>query len=666
MQSRFLIVAMAAMSVVTAAPRGSVAPQRPPEAPAAAPVKPAPQDSPPPAPAPGGSHTLDGDDLHAWLDGFLPYALKSGDIAGAVIAVVKDGKVVLEQGYGYSDVAKKTPMDARQTLVRPGSTSKLFTWTAVMQLVQQGKIDLNRDVNTYLDFKITSASGRPITMLDLMNHRAGFEEGLKDILAIDPHRLQSTETYLKTHPRPMLFAPGEVPAYSNYGAALAGYIVQRVSGEAFDSYVEHHIFQPLGMAHSTFTQPLPERFKAEMSQGYQTASSQPQPYELVIPAPAGSLASTAADMTRFMLAHLQEGRVGDFEMLDPQTTKLMHTPSESSLPGFSTMAHGFFYETRNGRTLIGHGGDSVVFHTECDLLPEEGVGIFYNFNSRGRDGAVYGLRKALLDQFMDRYFPAPATQEVPKLPSATADAEKIAGRYESSRRVEHGFLSIFYLLQQTTIAANGDGTITTPRSLEPGNAILQEIAPDIWRESDGQRQLALRTVGGVKTVLDSEDPTSVLQAVPFRRSAALNLTVLLGSFVVLLLALILWPVRWLVRRQYRAPVESAEVRRLRRWIGIAVAFDVLYFVVWMAVLKPVLNVELWVYSSGFDPVVRTLQFAGLLVIAAAVVGVWCLWRLSRLQASGWAWLRNAVLAAALLGVVWIGVLGGLITFNLNY
>jgi CubicO group peptidase (beta-lactamase class C family) len=612
------------------------------------------------------THALDKDDLHAWLDGLLPYALKSGDIAGAVVAVVKDGNVILEQGYGYSDVDKKTPMKAGETLVRAGSTSKLFTWTAVMQLVQQGKIDLNRDVNTYLDFKITSASGRPITMLDLMNHRAGFEEGLKDILAVDPQRLQSPETYLKTHPRPMLFPPGEVPAYSNYGAALAGYIVQRVSGEAFDRYVEHHIFQPLGMAHSTFTQPLPERFKPEMSQGYQTASSPPQPYELVIPAPAGSLATTAADMTRFMLAHLQEGRLGDFEMLDPQTAKLMHSPSESALPGFATMAHGFFYETRNGRTLIGHGGDTVVFHTECDLLPEEGVGIFYNFNSRGRDGAVYGLRKTLLDEFMNRYFPAPAGKEFPKLASAAADAQKIAGRYESSRRVEHGFLSIFYLLQQTSIAANPDGTITTPRSLEPGNATFQEIAPDVWRDSDGQRQLALRTIGGVKTVIDSEDPTSVLQAVPFRRSAALNLTVLLGSFVVLVLALLAWPVRVLVRRHYRVPAESAEVRGLRRWIGIAVAIDVLYLIAWMVVLKPVLNVELWVYTSGFDPVIRTMQLAGLLVIAAGALGVWCLWRLSRLQGSPWAWLRHGVLAAALLGIVWIGFLGGLITFNLNY
>jgi CubicO group peptidase (beta-lactamase class C family) len=619
-----------------------------------------------PVPAATRSHTLDKEDLRAWLDGLLPYALKSGDIAGAVVAVVKDGNVVLEQGYGYSDVARKTPMDAGRTLVRAGSTSKLFTWTAVMQLVQQGKIDLNRDVNSYLDFKITSASGRPITMLDLMNHRAGFEEGLKDILAVDPHGLQSTEDYLKTHPRPMLFPPGEVPAYSNYGAALAGYIVQRVSGETFDSYVEHHIFQPLGMAHSTFAQPLPERFKPDMSQGYPTASSPPQPYELIIPAPAGSLATTAADMTRFMLAHLQKGRVGDSEILDRETTKLMHSPSETSLPGFSTMAHGFFYETRNGRTLIGHGGDTVVFHTECDLLPEEGVGIFYNFNSRGRDSAVYGLRKTLLDEFMNRYFPAPAAPQEPQLPSAVADAQKIAGRYESSRRVEHGFLAIFYLLQQTSIAANGDGTITTPRSLEPGDATFREIAPDVWRETDGQRQLALRTVSGVKTVLDSEDPTSVLQAVPLRRSAALNLTVLLGSFALLVLALILWPARSLLRRQYRAPAESAEVRRLRRWIGIAVAIQVLYLIAWMAVLKPVLNTELWVYSSGFDPVVRALQLAGILVIAAAAAGVWCLWRLSELRASGWAWLRNGVLAAALVGIVWIGFLGGLISFNLNY
>jgi CubicO group peptidase (beta-lactamase class C family) len=627
------------------------------------------KDSPQAPPAAPGAHPLDADDLHAWLDGLLPYGMKSGDIAGAVIAVVKDGHVLLQEGYGFADVDKRTPMDPERTLIRPGSTSKLFTWTAVMQLVAQGKIDLNRDVNAYLDFKVSSKSGEPITMLDLMNHRAGFEEGLKDILAIDPRELQSSATYLKDHPRPMLFAPGAVPAYSNYGATLAGYIVERVSGEPFERYVERHIFLPLGMAHSTFDQPLPPRFRSAMSEGYRTATTAPQPYELITTRPAGSLTTTTADMTHFMIAHLEHGRFDDHEILDSQTVELMHTPSETALPGFSTIAHGFFYDTRNGHIVIGHGGDTVFFHTEFDLLPEEGVGIFYNFNSRGRDNAVYPLRKALFDEFMDRYFPPAQSSprgEAPNLKSASTDARRIAGRYWESRRVEHGFLSVFYLLQQTVISANPDGTISAPRTLEPGEATFREVAPDVWQESWGTRELALRNSDGVKTVIDSEDPTSVLQVVPVLRSAPLNLTVMLGSFAILALTLALWPVSWLLRRHYHVPAKSTEVGRLRRWLLAAVAIDLVYFLAWAWLLTPVLDVKLWAYSTGFDPVVRTLQLAGLLVIAAAVLGIWCLWRLSKLQGSRISWVRNGALAAALLGIVWIGFVGKLFSFNLNY
>ncbi len=348
-----------------------------------------------------------------------------------------------------------------------------------MQLVEQGKIDLNRNVDEYLDFKVSPPGGTPITMLDLMNHRAGFEEGLKDILSNDPHGLESTETYLKQHPRPLLFATGTVPAYSNYGAALAGYIVQRVSGEPFERYIQEHIFTPLGMAHSTFVQPLPDQFKGLASQGYRTASAPPQPYELVVTAPAGSLAATAGDMARFMLAQLNLGRLDESEILKTQTAALMQSPSESALPGFSTMAHGFFHESRNGHTLIGHGGDTLVFHTEFDLLPQDHVGIFYNFNSRGRDSAVYGLRKALLEQFMDRYFPAPVTAaNSAALATATQDAQQIAGRYQSSRRVEHGFLSLFYLLQQSTITANPDGSVSAPGFLEAAEDVFREVSPE--------------------------------------------------------------------------------------------------------------------------------------------------------------------------------------------
>lgn len=623
------------------------------------------------APSPAGvatAHELNATDAEAWLDGLMSYGLKNGDIAGAVVAVVKDGKVLYQSGYGYADVEHKKPMDAESVMTRIGSTSKLFTWIAVMQLVEQGKLDLNENVDKYVDFKVSPASGKPITLTDLMNHRGGFEEGLKDVLTFDPQRAQSTATYLKEHPRPLLFPAGTVPAYSNYGASLAGYIVERASGEAFDRYIEDHIFLPLGMHNSTFAQPLPERFKGKVSNGYRTASLPPQPYELVVTRPAGSVTTTAADMTRFMLALLQQGSLDGASILRSETVQTMYSASETVPAGFAAMAHGFFRETRNGRTVIGHGGDTVFFHTDLAVLPDEGVGIFCSFNSRGRDEAVYGLRQALINQFLDRYFPrAPDVQKPATLASATADAQKIAGRYESSRRIEHGFLSIFYLLQQATINANGDGTIDAPKAFEPGNARYREVAPNIWREIDGTRQLALETVNGIKTVVDSENPTSVFQEVPGHRAAPLNMTILAVSFAVAVGTVLLWPILFLFRRRYQHPLTSSvEARRARLFLRVGALFDVLWLLAWTFVLMPVLSTQLDVYSTSLDGVIRTLQIAGLVVIGLALLGAWSFWRLCRAETSVLARIGNGVIAAALLGLVWVGWLGGLIGFNVNY
>ena len=615
-----------------------------------------------------GTHVLDAEDLSAWLDGRVPYALKSGDIAGAVVVVVKDGMVLFEKGYGSADVAAKIPMDAKTSMVRIGSTSKLFTWTAVMQLVQQGKIDLDRNVNDYLDFKIPETYGKPITMRMLMNHRAGFEEGLKDIIAYDPARLQSNEKYLKTHPRPMLFPPGKVPAYSNYGAALAGYIVQRVSGEPYEVYVGRRIFQPLGMLHSTMVQPLPDKFKSFAAKGYRTASDEaPSPFELVTTSPAGSASVTAADMARFMLAQLQQGSFDGHAILDPATTALMHSPSESELPGFATMAHGFFSDTQNGQTVIGHGGDTIVFHTELDLLPRQGVGIFYTFNSRGKDQAVYGARKELFDGFMDRYFPTAAIIDPPALASAASDAHKIAGRYQSSRRVEHGFLSALYLLSQTVITANPDGTITVPDELSGGLITYREVAPQRWRQLGGTHELALSQVDGVKTVSDSENPVSVLQQAPFLHSAPLNLTVLAFSFFVLLCTLLLWPLAAVLRRADRATSgTSVEAKRLRLYQRLAVVFDAIYLFAWFKMIQPLLNTDFGIYNTAHDWLVRTLQVSGLLAIAAALVGVWAAWRMLRVDASRLSRIWSVLVALALLGVVWVAWIGQLMSWNLNY
>src|SRR3954467_2424987 len=207
------------------------------------------------------THPLTADDLNTWLDGYMPYAISKGDIPGGVVVVVKDGQVLTERGYGYSNVAKKTKVDPKNTLFRPGSISKLFTWTALMQQVEQGKVDLNADVNKYIDFKIPPYQGKPITVLNLMTHTPGFEEAVKDLITLDPKDQVQFDALLKRWVPKRIYAPGTTPAYSNYGASLAGYIVQRVSGMPFDTYLERNIFTPLGMAHSTFRQPLPANLK---------------------------------------------------------------------------------------------------------------------------------------------------------------------------------------------------------------------------------------------------------------------------------------------------------------------------------------------------------------------------------------------------------------------
>ena len=246
-------------------------------------------------------------DVDAWLDGFVPYAMSTGDIAGGVIVVVKDGEVLAQKGYGYADVAAKKPVDPERTMFRAGSVAKLVVHTAVMQLVEQGKLDLDADIQQYLDFPVPDADafGKPVTLHNLMTHTGGFEELVRGLMASDPKVLMPLETYVKATKPTRIFPPGEVPSYCNYCVTLEGYIVQRVSGESFDDYLDKHIFAPLGMSNSTFRQPLPKQFAEQMSTGYRTASQPPGYFELVGPAPAGSLSTTGADMARFMIAQMQ-------------------------------------------------------------------------------------------------------------------------------------------------------------------------------------------------------------------------------------------------------------------------------------------------------------------------------------------------------------------------
>jgi CubicO group peptidase (beta-lactamase class C family) len=573
--------------------------------------EPAPEDVPP------GKHELTATDLEAFLDGLVPLQIERDDIAGAVVAVVKDGKVLFEHGYGYADGGKKTPVSPQATLFRPGSISKLFTWTAVMQLVGEGKLDLDRDVNDYLDFKIPPAYGKPITLRNVLTHTPGFEESIKGLFVPDAKDMEPLGKYLATHLPQRVFPPATTPAYSNYGATLAGYIVQRVSGQPFDEYVRQHIFQPLGMTHSTFAQPLPPEWKPHMSQGYQLASEAPKDFELVQAYPAGSLASSADDMTRFMIAHLQDGQYGGASILQPQIARLMHARAFANVPDMNAMALGFYEESRNGHRIIGHGGDTNWFHSDLHLILDANVGFFVSYNSAGR--AEGEPRNELWRKFLDRYFPyqPPA---VPPLASAAQDARSVAGTYITSRGDQTNVFSVFSLFDEMGVAAKPDGTLTVDQLKDFAGQPKrwQEVAPLEYRQVDGQDRLAFQKDGSGRLRLITDFPAIIYLRAHWYENRMVNEVILIACAAIFLLTLLFWPVAALVRRHYAKPLMlTASQRRLRLAVRVVCALDLAFIAGWGSIILGLNDVA--ALNEQLDPWMRLLQVVGWLGVVGLVV-----------------------------------------------
>lgn len=610
-------------------------------------------------------------DLEAWLDGYLPYALDNGDIAGAVVVVVKDGQVLLQKGYGYSDVEKRTPVDPTETLFRPGSVSKLFTWTAVMQLVEQGKLDLDADVNKYLDFKIPSPDGKPMTLRQIMTHTTGLEEQIRALITSNKEEIIPLETALKRWVPERIHAPGATPAYSNYATALAGYIVQRVSGEPFDAYIARHIFQPLGMARSSFSQPLQPALLAKMSKGYDKASDgKAKDYEFISMAPAGSLASTGADMGRFMIAHLQDGAYGEARILGAETARKMHSTGQASVGPLNRMMLGFYETTVNGHRAIAHGGDTTLFHSDLQLFLDDGIGIFVSMNSNGRDGATGVIRGALVRGFADRYLPGPK-ERASALDAAQAKlhAQQMVGHYDSSRRPQSNLLSMVNMLGQVKVMANEDGTLSVPLAMGANGVPKKwrEISPYLWQDVAGSDRLAADVVDGKITRFTMEPyaPIMVFERLSTWRS--LSLPLLAASLTVLLLTVLAWPVSALVRRHYgvRYALSGADARahRLARFTALAVLLSIggtLGFVV--AMLG-----DLEMTGPGSDKWINLLRLFAMVVLpVGAALSVWNAWQVLRNRRRWLAKLWAVLLALSCLFLLWIGFANHLIGYGAYY
>lgn len=543
------------------------------------------------------------------LDRAVPRLLQQDRVPGAVVSVVSGGSTVFAKGYGLADVERGTAFDASRSLVRIASITKLFTWTAVMQQVQAGRLDLDADVNRYLQgLPVPSTFPEPVTLRHLMNHTAGFEDYTLATASRHAADVPPLGRYLAEHMPQRVRPAGEISSYSNYGAALAGHIVSEVSGEPYDSYVRRHLFEPLGMTRSTASQPLPETLAADLARSYDSETQTPQPIPFMFDnlAPGGSISTTAVDMARFMTAHLRPGSI-----LSAASAARMHERSFAADPRLDGYAHGFKERTINGHRVLMHDGGWEGFRSALMLVPDCDFGLFVSFNGTGAGAGAAEFTDAFFDRF--------AAESIAPTQASSASgsvAAPRAGFYQPTRRNESTVEKVASLLSPSRLTVDGDGTIHFKGK-------QWTAQPDgLYRATDGSDRLVFLNGYGGRRYVATDGPAYELMArgeeLPF------NLIVLLVFAIPALTTLVLLPA-WLVRRIARRPSRVTTTWRAARALAAgAAALGLIFLVTLMTVLTG--NTDEFLYGVPFNfhllLVLPPLVLASAVAATAATVKGW--------------------------------------------
>jgi CubicO group peptidase (beta-lactamase class C family) len=586
---------------------------------------------------------VDPAEIEAFLDGLLGVQLADGQVAGATVAIVRDGRVLFSGGYGWADVDGRATVDPATTLFRIGSVTKLFTWTAVMQLRDEGRLDLDADVNRYLDFRIPATYPQPITLRHLMTHTPGFEDRAFRLFA--PGERMPRGEWLRRNVPARVRPPGEEVAYSNYGSALAGYVVERVSGMPWEEYVEQRILTPLGMESATVRQPLPEPLAAAMSRGYLYRDGRfaAQPFDWVNQpmAPAGAVSASGEAMARFMTAHLQDGRFGDVQLLSDSATHLMHTRAFGRDPLLNGWALGFFAKSSHGLNIVAHGGGTQHFVTDLSLIPSERLGVFVSYNAPGRDGM---LARRFQEAFLDHYYPVAPLEVSAPAPGWEERARSYAGSYLPLRRPYTTLDKLAGATQRITAVPGEPGEMIL--RFAEGTQRVREVAPGFFRTPDGDEAVAFATNarGRLHMYLGSGGRTA--ERVSAWETSTPHLVLLATSLLLFLSVLVLMPARFTPHRQEVgfSPLRGAE--RGFRWAALGFVLLSLTFVVAVAVAFT--DPDGYVTGS-VEPLLRAALILPLLSLpfaAAVIAGAALSFR--RRYWTRWGRVHYALVAAAVI------------------
>jgi CubicO group peptidase (beta-lactamase class C family) len=512
-----------------------------------------------------------------------------------------------------------------------------------MQLVDQGKLDLDRDVNDYIDFAIpTPAGGVVVTLRRLLTHRAGFEEHVKGSYSRDREPEPLGHWLAQNLPR-RLFPNGDVEAYSNYGVALAGYIVERISGESYANYIQQHILDPLGMRHSTFQQPLPDDLAPLMAKPPLAF------FETVTTTPAGALSTTADDMGRFIRALINGGDLDGVRILSKARLDKMMAPSSSTPAGYLGLV--FFGTKIAGHDAIGHGGANMAFSSNLQIFPAQGIGIFASLDGKGETKTARDMEDMIARRFL------PSAGDAADAPTAGFPGDAaVAGIFQSSRRAESSLVRLNALPRQLVVKVDSAGQARLLPAIWPFGAgvPLKQVKPHLYEAMLGLRFASVDD-GSSESYLAY--PAMRLQRVPWTLDVRWIAPAFILSTAVVRLTLLAWPVAALWRhvRQKRWSEDSGALRKylVVRLVLLADAAVIAS----IAVLFTMATIDITILNDAFDPLLLVLYAFAWLGVFGAVVAIWAaatFWRNG--VGSRWSRIHRSLIAASSVMLAWFFVM----------
>ena len=589
--------------------------------------------------------------LEAYVDGLIAAHRREHDTPGVAVSVVHDGRLVFAKGYGVADIETGATVDGHETLFRIGSITKTFVWTAAMMLVERGSLDLDADINTYLeDFQIPEKFDAPITMHHLMAHRAGFEDSFSLYTKQDGENEVSLSTALQDDLPVRVYPPGQRTAYSNYGTALAARVIENISGQGIEAFIESEILAPLGMTKATLAGPseMPANKRNTLSNSLRVENGvyrAETPMQIGPYAPVGAMAAPAAEMARWMLFHLGRGEHDGVRLMRNDTHDAMWRRAFTDRPDGADLAHGFFNVPYRGLQTYGHGGATAAFYSDMVMVPELGLGIFISQNATNNRTLINEFAELVIDFVME---PRSAQSAKTKI-----DVQPYIGAYLTNRRSFTTFMKINASQDVTKIAAANDGALTVATASGADTYFPTEQA-DVFENKQTQKLVFNRNEKGAVTHFTRGRGIVSYEKVGFFSNPIfLNISIGAAFFF----SVTTWLGAW--RRQGRGDAPSATARRLS--LG---AFTVagLVFAFLGAVIATTIVAAT---TSGFDLLLNPpisfslMQTIGLILLIAAPLILFSLW--PAWTSSGWSLWRKSHHTAFALAFLLLG--GALIKWN---